>query len=834
MSRRINFIETWDKLSDTVEKVITAAPLARPVWNDKFSDIYSLCIAYPEALGENLYSATKSFLSAHVKKLSKDVHHCGEDFLTSYAKNWETYSQGAVYLNLLYHHFNHQYVTKSKQNDADIEYGFITDDKEQMLEIKDLAMEAWKEGMLVPLQHRLVNALLKDIAKDREGDLSGKNTKIHQVALYSLVAVEQHKKRNALKYYEDTFEKLFLQQTGEYYRAKALELLNDSTCSEYMNKVLSLLTDEEMRNRRFLHISSYKKTTLECQQRVIIDHIKFLQAGCRQMIRHNSTTDLLHMYMLLKSVANGLTHMVSELEAHIKETGLELVKGIKEGNIPLQFVETILEVHKRFHDLIRDTFNSDKLFVSALDRACIAAVNYSEPKQPCKAPELVSLIIITFNTSCTIPHFFVLGELRIQQQLAVCKYCDAILRRCAKGPSSDADDKLQSSILVFRYIDDKDVFQKVISLIPLWYFHSMWLCCIKPKHLASVLTYVASDIFYSRALAKRLVHTPCAMDMEEMMINRLKGVCGYDFTSKLHCMFTDVRLSTDLMQKYHQSSGKDGESPQTSINVNVLQAGAWPLSANQVEFVLPESLHKCLLHFEEFYNKKFNGRNLSWLHHLSQADVRINFTTKPYLFLLFIVQPFHNIYRTTPQPPSPVVQPNHFHSTKPYVTMSTFQLAVVILFNDATELSLSEISENTKLKSRDLERNVVALIDANILVKKEQEKKLDEHSVVCVNMKFSNKRTKFRVAFTQTQKEQVVEVQQTHSSVADDRKLYLQAAIVRIMKARKVLHHNSLMEEVINKSRIRFTPSVSAIKRSIEALIEKSYIERSPESPDQY
>uniref|UniRef100_H2YFG3 Cullin family profile domain-containing protein n=1 Tax=Ciona savignyi TaxID=51511 RepID=H2YFG3_CIOSA len=695
MSRRINFIETWDKLSDTVEKVITAAPLARPVWNDKFSDIYSLCIAYPEALGENLYSATKSFLSAHVKKLSKDVHHCGEDFLTSYAKNWETYSQGAVYLNLLYHHFNHQYVTKSKQNDADIEYGFITDDKEQMLEIKDLAMEAWKEGMLVPLQHRLVNALLKDIAKDREGDLSGKNTKIHQVALYSLVAVEQHKKRNALKYYEDTFEKLFLQQTGEYYRAKALELLNDSTCSEYMNKVLSLLTDEEMRNRRFLHISSYKKTTLECQQRVIIDHIKFLQAGCRQMIRHNSTTDLLHMYMLLKSVANGLTHMVSELEAHIKETGLELVKGIKEGNIPLQFVETILEVHKRFHDLIRDTFNSDKLFVSALDRACIAAVNYSEPKQPCKAPELV------------------------------CKYCDAILRRCAKGPSSDADDKLQSSILVFRYIDDKDVFQK----------------------------------FYSRALAKRLVHTPCAMDMEEMMINRLKGVCGYDFTSKLHCMFTDVRLSTDLMQKYHQSSGKDGESPQTSINVNVLQAGAWPLSANQVEFVLPESLHKCLLHFEEFYNKKFNGRNLSWLHHLSQADVRINFTTKPYL-----------------------------------VTMSTFQLAVVILFNDATELSLSEISENTKLKSRDLERNVVALIDANILVKKEQEKKLDEHSVVCVNMKFSNKRTKFRVAFTQTQKEQVV----------------------------------------INKSRIRFTPSVSAIKRSIEALIEKSYIERSPESPDQY
>ncbi|XP_078482261.1 LOW QUALITY PROTEIN: cullin-2 [Ciona intestinalis] len=734
MSRRINFDETWGRLSDTVQKVITAAPLPRPVWNDKFSDIYSLCIAYPEALGESLYKETKTFLSSHVQHLCKDVCAHETDLLSSYAKHWKTYSQGAMYLNLLYHHFNHQYVRKSKQSDVDIEYGFVADDKEQMLEIKDLAMEAWREGMLEPLQHRLVSTILRDIARDREGKLGGES--VHQVALYSLVAVEQHKKRNALKYYEDVFEKSFLQETGDFYRAKALELRDDSTCSEYMNKILSLLTDEEMRSRRFLHISSYKKTTLECQQRVIIDHIKFLQAGCRQMIRHNSATDLHHMYMLLKSVSNRLdSHiLVSELGRIIKETGLDLVKGIKEGNVPLQFVETILEVHKRFHDVIRDTFHSDKLFVSAPIACNTVRSTTGDPKQQCRAPELV------------------------------CKYCDAILRRCTKGPSNDADEKLQSSILVFRYIDEKDVFQK----------------------------------FYSRALARRLIHSPCAMDMEEMMINRLKGVCGYDFTSKLHCMFTDVRLSTELGKKYQETTAKTQDSSQPSINVNVLQAGAWPLTANQVEFVLPESLHRCLKQFEEFYDHKFNGRNLSWLHHLSQAEVRINFTSKPYL-----------------------------------VSMSTYQLAIILLFNESTELTVSDISQNTKLKDKDLERNIAALTEANILLKTTQDK-LEDMSVIRVNEKFSNKRTKFRVAFTQTQKEQSTEVQQTHTAVADDRKLYLQAAIVRIMKARKVLHHNTLMEEVINKSRIRFTPSVSAIKRSIEALIDKSYIERSPDSPDQY
>ena len=43
--------------------------------------------------------------------------------------------------------------------------------------------------------------------------------------------------------------------------------------------------------------------------------------------------DLLHMYMLLKSAPNGLSHMVSELEGHIKETGLGMIKSITEGNV---------------------------------------------------------------------------------------------------------------------------------------------------------------------------------------------------------------------------------------------------------------------------------------------------------------------------------------------------------------------------------------------------------------------------------------------------------------------------------------------------------------------
>lgn len=736
--RRVDFNATWGAIRETIKGVITLDHVARTVWNDRFSDVYSICVAHPEPMADRLYAETKQYLIDHVAKLLNKVQEDGEQNLVkNYFHYWSQYSVGSQYLHSLYLYLNQQHIKTQKLSDAEIIYGSSDITGGEQMEIGELALEVWQSGMIAPLGQRLVKLLLEAIDQDRSQQPLTIPIEAVRGTIISFVEVQGYRKKGQLQLYQELFEEPFLDASGEHFKRDAARLLQEKDVSLYMEKVKAKIEEELFRARRFLHYSSFPKVSHRCETHMVAEHLQFLYSECNGMVQNERKKDLSNMYDLLKSVQNAMVVLVDTVLDHIKTQGLAAVGNLQGENIHITFVENLLSVYKKYKQLIQDVFKSDQNFNGALDKACNSVINHrpNQGRSPCRSPELLA------------------------------KYCDTLLKKSSKGISeTEVDEKLAESIIIFKYIDDKDIFQK----------------------------------FYSRMLAKRLIHQQTqSMDAEESMINRLKQACGYEFTSKLHRMFTDMSVSADLNNKFNMFLKQDNVDLGINFSIYVLQAGAWPLGQAVVTpFALPQQLEKSVQMFESFYHKRFNGRKLTWLHHLCQAELKLNHLKRPYV-----------------------------------VTVQTFQMAMLLLFENTNTLTCREIRDTLQLNHEQFNRHVVSLIDSKLLLADAEE--LTPDVTLRLNLEYSNKRTKFRITAA-VQKETPHEVEQTMNSVEEDRKMYLQAAIVRIMKSRKVLKHNLLIQEVYAQSKVSFAPSVQLIKKCIESLIDKQYIERTPHSSEEY
>ncbi|XP_050445079.1 cullin-2 [Cataglyphis hispanica] len=744
--KRVDFNQTWHELQETVKGVITLANIPRAIWNDRFSDVYSLCVAYPEPLADRLYDETKRFLVNHVDHLLVEVdsYNDNSDLLTAYHRAWTEYSQGIYYLHSLYLYLNQQHIKKQKLSEAELIYGASSNRDEEcqeQMEIGELGLDIWKKKMIIPLREKLVSLLLVCIDADRDSKLLAPTDVICGV-IQSFVRVEEYKMKGQLNLYQEAFEEPFLKASKEFYMAEATSLLQQLDVTRYMEKVTWRLNQEEARAHKFLHKSSVPKVRACCEEKMVDAQADWLHAEAENMIKNESKRDLALLYPLLRPLPGGLDPLVQKLTRHITQQGLQAIGPLQGENVYTQFVESMLNVHSKYSELIRDVFKGDQSFVGALDKACSAIVNYRPaPKQPVRAPELLA------------------------------KYCDSLLKKSPKAASeSEIEDKLRRSITVFKYVDDKDVFQK----------------------------------FYSRMLAKRLIHQQSqSMDAEEMMIDDLKRACGYEFTNKLHRMFTDMSVSADLNAKFTATLREgDGENQLgTGFGVKVLQAGAWPLALppSPGPFHVPQQLEKSIQAFETFYHMQFSGRKLTWLHHLSQGELKFNYLKKSYL-----------------------------------VTVQTYQMALLLLFEHCDAIPCREAAASLRLSHDQLVKHAASLVDCKILNKStEESSELEEDTVLTLNFDYSNKRTKFRVTGV-LQRDAPQDAEATHRSVDEDRKMFLQAAIVRIMKSRKLLRHNQLIQEVLSQSKVTFAPSIGMIKKCIETLIDKQYIERTANSADEY
>ncbi|KAF8076837.1 Cullin [Lyophyllum atratum] len=298
--------------------------------------------------------------------------------------------------------------------------------------------------------------------------------------------------------------------------------------------------------------------------------------------------------------------------------------------------------------------------------------------------------------------------------------------------------------------------------------------------------------FYTTKLSKRLIHGVSASDESEAsMISKLKEACGFEYTNKLQRMFTDMSLSKDLTDSFKERMAQNHDDMDINFSIMVLGTNFWPLNPPPHDFVIPIEIVPTYDRFQKYYQTKHSGRKLTWLWNYSKNELRTNYLNQKYILMT-----------------------------------SSYQMAVLLQYNRNDTMSLDELVAATSITKDILSQVLALLVKAKILINEEKEQ-------YDLNPNFKSK--KIRVNLNLPIKADVkAESADVLKAVDEDRKYVIQATIVRIMKARKTMKNQGLIQEVISQISQRFAPKIPDIKKAIETLLEKEYIERVDGSKDTF
>ena len=364
----------------------------------------------------------------------------------------------------------------------------------------------------------------------------------------------------------------------------------------------------------------------------------------------------------------------------------------------------------------------------------------------------------------------------------------------SSGNSDDDVETFQNAVLeLFRHIQSKDVF----------------------------------EAFYRQDLSKRLLlKKSTSIDAERAFVSKLKGECGTGYTSKMEGMFKDMELSKDVMSNYSAHliglgvSATAPTSGKIGMDVQLLTTGYWPVHTQHPSLILPSTLESKKLEFDTYYKSKYQGRRIVWQNGFGNCIVKANF---------------------------PRIEAMELN-------VSLCQALVLLCFNldesgEEIRLTVGEVMQKTGISDKGEAERVLQSLSmgrdgTQVLHRihskenpsdqsntettprkkhKSIRKAVSEKDIFVFNDNFTSKQRRIRITNIQM-KETSRDRKKTHESVILDRLHLTDAAIVRIMKARKSLEHRDLVGEVM--SQLKFPANGVDVKKRIESLIEREYLER--------
>ncbi|GLJ46218.1 hypothetical protein SUGI_0973740 [Cryptomeria japonica] len=321
------------------------------------------------------------------------------------------------------------------------------------------------------------------------------------------------------------------------------------------------------------------------------------------------------------------------------------------------------------------------------------------------------------------------------------------------------------------------------------------------EKVVKLLAYISDkDLFaefYRKKLARRLLFDKSANDdHERSILTKLKQQCGGQFTSKMEGMVTDLTLAKENQGNFDDYLNENSHAhPGIDLTVTVLTTGFWP-SYKSFDLNLPAEMVRCVEVFKQFYQTKTKHRKLTWIYSLGTCNINGKFDPKPM-----------------------------------ELVVTTYQASALLLFNASEKLSYSEVKTQLNLTDEDIVRLLHSLSCAKhkILNKEPNTKTVSQTDYFEFNSKFTDKMRRIKIPLPPVdEKKKVIE------DVDKDRRYAIDASIVRIMKSRKILAHQQLVMECVEQLGRMFKPDFKAIKKRIEDLITREYLERDKDNPNTF
>ncbi|CAH2104648.1 unnamed protein product [Euphydryas editha] len=576
---------------------------------------------------------------------------------------------------------------------------------------------------------------------------------------------------NSRAVYEEDFEKPFLHQSSEFYRMESQKFLAENSAAVYIARVEARISEEAERARHYLDESTEPRVVAVLEHELIERHMK--------TIVEMENSGVVHMLMHTRTVELACVY--------------KLLSRVGEG---LRTVADAVSAHLRQQGraLVTDTHHNTN------------AIAYVQNLLDLK-DRFDHFLHNSFNNDKIFKHmiasdFEYFLNLNNKSPEFLSLFIDGKLKKGEKGMSEqEIEAVLDKTMVLFRFLQEKDVFER----------------------------------YYKQHLAKRLLlNKSVSDDSEKNMISKLKTECGCQFTSKLEGMFKDMTVSNTIMEEFKEhvlSSGTNLHG--VDLSVRVLTTGFWPTQSATPKCNIPKAPRSAFEVFRSFYLAKHSGRQLSLQPQLGSADLHATFRAHA-----------GSPPRSPPAPAAASPAASSAASAAPaaprrhIIQVSTFQMCVLLLFNKRERLTYEEILNETDVPEKDLVRALQSLAmgkpTQRVLIKHPKTKEIEPSHQFYVNDAFTSKLHRVKIQTVAAKGESEPERRETRNKVDEDRKHEIEAAIVRIMKARKKMAHTLLVAEVTEQLRARFLPSPVVIKKRIEGLIEREYLARTPDDRKVY